>query len=311
LKPFLYAAAFEAGVARPNSVLTDLPRHFGSYAPENYMHGHAGRITAAEALRLSLNLPAVALLDQVGPLRFAEALRAGGAKVRLPEGTDPALPLALGGAGLTMREMVGLYAGLASSAGSGPLSMSPDAPHFGEKQTEAQRLVADILTHPFPDGGPTGIGWKTGTSWGGRDAWAFGYDRRSVVGIWVGRPDGTPVPGATGRDKALPLLARVFDILPAAPRAVPAPTAMTSMTPTDSTLRLLFPPPGAVLSSDGPVVLRAMGGRRPLTFMVDGTPLDGAPARREAGWSPSGPGFYTITVLDADGLSARAPVRVR
>jgi penicillin-binding protein 1C len=311
LKPFLYAAAFEAGVVRPDSVLTDLPRHFGGYAPENYMRGHAGRVTAAEALRRSLNLPAVALLDLVGPLRFAEALHAGGAKVRLPRGTDPALPLALGGAGLTMREMVGLYAGLASGGGSGPLSLTPGSPHLGEKQTEAQRLVADILTHPFPDGGPPGIGWKTGTSWGGRDAWAFGFDRRLVVGVWVGRPDGTPVPGATGRDKALPLLARVFDLLPSAPRNAPPRVAMAPSTPADSTLRLLFPPPGAVLSSDGPIVLRAMGGRRPLTFMVDGTPVDAAPARRDAGWSPTGPGFYTITVLDADGLSARAPVRVR
>ena len=99
LKPFLYAAAFEAGVARPETVLTDLPRHFGGYAPENYMRGHAGRVTAADALRRSLNLPAVTLLDGVGPLRFAAALQAGGAKPRLPGGADPSLPLALGGAG--------------------------------------------------------------------------------------------------------------------------------------------------------------------------------------------------------------------
>jgi penicillin-binding protein 1C len=189
--------------------------------------------------------------------------------------------------------------------------LTPGASHPGEPQTAAQRLVADILTHPFPDGGPAGVGWKTGTSWGGRDAWAFGFNRRTVVGVWVGRPDGTPVPGATGRDKALPLLGRVFDILPAAPRARSEPVALAASGPLDSTLRLLFPPPGAVLSSDGPVVLRAMGGRRPLTFMVDGAPLEGVPARRETTWAPEGAGFYMITVLDADGLSARAPVRVR
>jgi penicillin-binding protein 1C len=217
----------------------------------------------------------------------------------------------LGGAGLTLREMVGLYAGLASQRGSGPLSLVAGLTHPGEIQTEAQRLVADILTHPFPDGGPQGIGWKTGTSWGGRDSWAFGFDRNTVVGVWVGRPDGTPVPGATGRDKALPLLARIFDILPAAPRQGGQPVAVAASPPPDSTLRLLFPPPGAVLSPDGPVTLRAMGGRRPLTFLVDGAPVTGAPAQREAGWAPAGPGFYTITVLDADGLAARAPVRVR
>ena len=180
-------------------------------------------------------------------------------------------------------------------------------------QTEAQRLVAEILTQPFPGGGPAGVAWKTGTSWGGRDAWSFGFDTRHVVAAWVGRPDGTPVPGATGRGQALPLLARVFDLLPPAPRALPrvVPSAAILGASDDNSLRLLFPPPGAVLSPDGPVVLRAMGGRRPLTFLVDGLPVQGAAARREAGWEPAGPGFYMVTVLDADGLSARAAVRVR
>ena len=165
LKPFLYALAFQDGIARPDSALSDLPRHFGGYAPENYARGHAGRISAAEALRRSLNLPAVALLDQVGPLRFAEALRQAGAKPRLPPGADPALPLALGGAGLTMREMAGLYAGLAAP-GEGPLTLvtKPIHPHL--PQSEAARIVADILTTRLPGGGPAGIAWKTGTSSG-------------------------------------------------------------------------------------------------------------------------------------------------
>ncbi len=312
LKPFLYAMAFAEGAARPDTPLTDLPRRFGDYAPENFSRGHAGRVTAAEALQRSLNLPAVALLDQVGPLRFAAALREGGAKPRLPAGAEPALPLALGGAGLTMREMAGLYAGLASAGGAGPLSMIEGRPRSqASPQTEAQRLVAEILTQPFPGGGRVGIGWKTGTSWGGRDAWAFGFDRQHVAAVWVGRPDGTPVPGATGRGMALPLLARLFDLLPPAPRAVARPVAASSGMPAEPSLRLLFPPAGAVLSAGGLVVLRAMGGRRPLRFLVDGAPVEGAPARREAGWSPDGPGFYTITVLDADGLAVRAPVRVQ
>ena len=310
LKPFLYALAFEDGIARPETALSDLPRHFGGYAPENYMRGHAGQVSAAEALRRSLNLPAVALLEQIGPLRFAEALRAAGAKPRLPVGADPALPLALGGAGLTMREMAALYAGLASG-GNGRLSLTPEPPRAHAPSTEAARLVAEILTQPLPGGGPNGIAWKTGTSWGGRDAWAFGFDKRHVVAVWIGRPDGTPVPGATGRGLAIPMLAQVFDMLPAAPRAAPPPIAMTAPAQAPSGLRLLFPPPEAVLSGDGPVTLRAMGGRRPLIFMVDGAPLAMQPAQRQTGWQPPGPGFYQVTVLDADGLVARAPVRVR
>jgi len=326
LKPFLYAQAFADGVARPEGRLVDLPRHFGGYAPENFDHAHAGQVTAAEALRRSLNLPAVALLDLVGPLRFAEGLRAQGAKPRLPAGADPSLSLALGGAGLTMREVAGLYAGLVAP-GWGPVRLLPgpravlgqgggqgggqDGGQRGGGVAEASRLVADILTQPFPSGGPAGVGWKTGTSWGGRDAWAFGFDARQVAAVWVGRPDGTPLPGATGRSLALPLLGRVFDLLPPAPRVVAPGAARVAAGEAGSSLRLLFPPPDAVLAGDGPVLLRAMGGRRPLTFLVDGAPLATVPAQRQASWMPGVPGFYAITVLDADGASARVPVRVR
>ena len=310
LKPFLYAQAFVAGLARPDTLLSDLPRSFGAYAPENYGRGHAGSVTAAEALRRSLNVPAVALLDQLGPLRFLQALHEAGVQPRLPAGAAPSLPLALGGAGLTLRELTGLYAGLASPGREGPLSLMR-RPGPAEPQREASRLVADILTRPFPGGGPAGVAWKTGTSWGGRDAWALGFDRQHVVGVWVGRPDGTAVPGATGLRQALPLLAQVFDVLPPAPRtaALPDRPAMAQTEPDG--LRLLFPPPGAVLASDRTVTLRAMGGRRPLTFLVDGASLPAVPAQRTTGWVPSGPGFYAVTVLDADGLAARAHVRVQ
>ena len=113
--------AFEDGIAAPDTRCADLPRRFGGYAPENFDRGFAGRVTAAEALRRSLNLPAVALLDQVGPLRFAAALRCRGASRACRRGADPSLPLALGGAGLTLRELAGLYAALATDGTGGPL----------------------------------------------------------------------------------------------------------------------------------------------------------------------------------------------
>ncbi|MFC7690623.1 penicillin-binding transpeptidase domain-containing protein [Paeniroseomonas aquatica] len=116
LKPMLYALAFEAGIAAPETLLADLPRRFGTYAPENFDRGFAGRITVADALRQSLNLPAVALLSELGPLRFASALKAAGATPRLPPGTDASLPLALGGLGITLRELAGLYATLGQEA---------------------------------------------------------------------------------------------------------------------------------------------------------------------------------------------------
>ncbi|MES2711889.1 MAG: penicillin-binding protein 1C [Pseudomonadota bacterium] len=313
LKPFLYAMAFEAGLARPETVLADLPFRFATYAPENFDRGFAGQITAADALRQSLNLPAVALLDRVGPLRFALALKAAGAAPRLPAGAAPSLPIALGGAGTTLRDMMALYVTLAGDGVADPLRLRPgQAPSpVRVLDAAAARQVAGILTQSFPGGGPAGIAWKTGTSWGGRDAWAFGFDRAHVVGVWIGRPDGTPIPGATGRSLATPVLARVMGLLPPAPltglRVRPASNEAGA-----DRLRLLFPPPEAQLSgAAGPVTLRAMGGQRPLTFLVNGQPIAHERARREASWQPPGPGFFRITVLDAQGQAARAEVRVR
>lgn len=314
LKPFLYALAFEAGVARPESVLADLPLRFGAYAPENFDRGFAGRVTAAEALRQSLNLPAVALLHEVGPIRFASVLKASGAPPRLPAGAEPALPLALGGAGMTLRGMVSLYAMLGDGGRAAPIRVLPgeaaERPAVLAPRAAAQ--AAGVLVQPFPGGGPAGVAWKTGTSWGGRDAWAFGLDARHVAGVWIGRPDGTPIPGATGRLLALPVLARSFALLPAAPReALPVRAAPLPFAEAADRLRLLFPMPGAVLAEGGSVTIRATGGRRPLTFLVDGAPLQAERARRETAWTPPGPGFYRITVLDADGAAARAELRVR
>ena len=187
----------------------------------------------------------------------------------------------------------------------GPVSFTPLLP------AGIAARVTEILVQPFPGGGPDGIAWKTGTSWGGRDAWAAGMDARHVAVAWTGRPDSTPVPGATGREAALPLLASMFAHLPAAPLA-PVPRAQATQDAAPSgTLRLLFPPPGAILSADGPIPLRVSGGQRPMTFLVDGERLDADPAARRADWQPAGPGFYRLTVLDADGAAVRAQVRVR
>src|SRR5262249_37369317 len=155
-------------------------------------------------------------------LKFAATVRFAGARLRLPHGADPSLPLALGGDGITLRDAAALYAALATDGSGGPLRLLADdaRPHPDFLAAGAARQGADVLTRPLPDFGQRGIVWKAGTSWGGRDAWAFGFDSRHVVAVWIGRPDGTPMPGATGASFALPVLSRVFDLLPRAPRSV-------------------------------------------------------------------------------------------
>jgi len=311
-KPALYALAFDRGPATPATLVEDLPRRFGAYAPENYDRGFAGPVTLAEALRRSLNLPAVALLDSVGPIAFAAALKTAGAPARLPPHTDAALPLALGGFGTTLREAVGLHAALAHGGIARPLHALPgEVAATSAFAPRAAGQVMDILTRPFPTGGPSGIAWKTGTSWGGRDAWALGADRRHAAGVWVGRPDGTLLPaGATGAGFALPWLAALFERLPPAPRAA-TPTAVATGATGADRLRLVFPPPGAVLPPDAPVILRASGGQRPLRFLIDGAPLASEAARRETAWRTPGPGFHRVTVLDATGAAATVELRIR
>lgn len=316
LKPLLYGLAFQDGLVSPSTPVNDLPRHFGRYAPEDFDRSFAGEVTAAEALQRSLNLPAVALLDRIGPHRFHAWLLASGIGLRLPPGAGASLPLALGGVGIQLRDLVRLYAALGTDGQSLPLRWLPGLaaePARPLLQPSAAAMVADVLTRPFPEGGLSGIAWKTGTSWGGRDAWAAGFDRRSVVAVWAGRPDGTAVPGATGVRMALPVLHQVFGLLPSAPRLDYQSAVAAAVAPPAETaaIKLLFPPPGATLSADGPVPIRVMGGRRPVTFLVDGSSVPSAAASRTALWQPDGPGFYTVAAEDADGSVVKVQVRVR
>ncbi|MBW4024911.1 MAG: penicillin-binding protein, partial [Proteobacteria bacterium] len=320
LKPFLYGLAFSDGLASPQTLLADVPQSFGGYTPEDFSDTFAGRVTAAVALQRSLNLPAVGLLARYGALRFAASLAAAGEPMHLPRGAEPSLPIILGGGGQTLRGMMALYDALATDGRVVPISFrpitrEPGVPARGAPllTPEAAATVAAILTRPIPGADPRGgIAWKTGTSWGDRDNWAFGFDRAHVVGVWVGRPDGSAMGSGQAADIALPVLAAVFGLLPPAPRAALAPVDARSfrVAPEPDPLRLLFPPQGAVIAGAGPVDLRAMGGVRPLSFLIDGAPVASWPALRDTQWTPPGPGFYRVTVLDAAGAAVHAAIRV-
>jgi penicillin-binding protein 1C len=340
LKPFIYALAFDEMKLAPETFIDDRPTRFGGYAPSNFDHGFRGRVTAREALQLSLNVPAVAVLDRLGSERFAGRLAGLGVRLRSRDPHAAAtLPLALGGVGVTLTELAGLYAALAGDGGYvapyvRPGGGQPPVPFVG---AAAAWSVTRILEEaPAPPGvAPAAIGqgrlvaMKTGTSYGYRDAWAFGWDRAFTVGVWTGRPDGTPLPGRWGLVTAAPILMKLFDLLPPPPMAPPRPSAEPQATAglalRAPALRRLgpsgppapvisFPPDGAVLpwrGGDG-VPLVVEGGRPPLRWLVDGRPLaarDGGP-RRPPEWLPDGRGFARLTVLDADGRGDSATVRV-
>ncbi|MBN2679947.1 MAG: transglycosylase domain-containing protein [Acidithiobacillaceae bacterium] len=317
LKPFLYGLGFEAGLIRPSTNVADFPSNFGAYEPNDYNDQYMGVVTATTALRRSLNVPAVDLMAAYGPLRFAAHLRAAGAPLLLPYGANPALPLALGGAGISMRRLLALYAGLADGGVVERLHL------IAGQHRPARRLlspyaaeeVTAILHRPFPFGGPGGIAWKTGTSAGNRDDWAIGYNHRYAAAVWIGQPNGAALPGDTAL-AAIPILAQVFSILPGQPITIHPETHPLTLQrqPMGTVLEIASPPPGGTLTIGEPVSIRIIGGNRPFHFLLDGRPLPSNPALRSIDWTPSVAGFYHLSVLDADGqlvkrvLHAVAPI---
>lgn len=237
LKPFLYGLALDEGLIHSESLLLDAPQSFGSYRPGNFDMAFNGPVGAAEALRLSLNVPAVDLLDRVGPSRFAARLAHAGLELRLPRGLQPNLSVILGGTGVRMEDLVGAYAALNRGGIAGHVRYVQDAPATERRLLSegAAWIVREILEQnprpgysaSFDPGSRPRVAWKTGTSYGFRDAWAVGATRGHTVAVWIGRPDGTPMPGQYGAVTALPLMFQVVDSLPrtalgAAPSPPPA-----------------------------------------------------------------------------------------
>jgi len=223
LKPFLYGMAMDAGLIHSESLLQDVPRRFGDYRPGNFSQGFSGPVSASAALVTSLNLPAVQLLEAYGPKRFAADMRNGGVPLSLPALAEPNLALILGGAGSRLEDLVSGYSALAREGRSANLRLQPDDALRERRMLSpgAAWVIRRILSgQARPDRDPTAelvqrpqLGWKTGTSYGFRDALAIGVGPRYLIGVWIGRPDGTPVPGQFGLASAAPLMLQVHDVL--------------------------------------------------------------------------------------------------
>lgn len=337
LKPLVYGLAFDEGLAHPETLLEDRPTLFGTYAPQNFDRITRGTIRAREALQLSLNIPVVALTEALGPDRLLSAMRRAGMQVVVP-GNQPGLAVALGGVGVTLQDMVQMYAAIARGGVAIPLHYRQD----GAGSAEGQRVlssvaawqVGDILAGlPPPPGAPQNrLAYKTGTSYGHRDAWAIGFDGAHVIGLWLGRADGTPVPGVFGADLAAPVLFQAFSRLKpgldAQPPAPPA-TLLVSNAQLPEPLRrfrsrsaafevdadapvVAFPPEGAEveLLPEG-LLVRVKGGTAPFTWLADGVPMAVQQSARETMLDLASAGFVTLSVIDSAGRSARVRVAVR
>jgi len=300
-----------------------------------------------------LNVPAVALLDRVGPVRFVGELRTMGARIGFRRlAGAPSLPVALGGLGISLDDMTMLYTLFPDRGEAAPLAIlegeaGARAPLRFASAASAWYVTDILRDSPLPPDfaqargleRPREIAFKTGTSYGFRDAWAIGYSADYTVGIWVGRADGSPRPGHYGRNTAAPILLKVFDLLPADDgRFGAAPTealraqgnaelplglrhfrpqsAVPARPGAVAAPQILFPPEGAVVEwraedgAHGGLPLKAEGGMKPLAWLVNGVPIKATSLTGTGYWQPDGQGFARIAVVDAQGRSAQVRVRV-
>ncbi len=345
LKPFIYGLAFEDGFVHPESLIDDRPIRFGSYAPENFDMTFQGTVPVRKALQLSLNVPAIALLDRVGSSRLSSRLKQAGGNLVLPKDEAPGLAMGLGGVGITLQDLAQLYAGLARLGAAKPLReivlASDDRERMRLMDQAAAWQVGNVLlgTPPPENGVHNKIAFKTGTSYGYRDAWSVGFDGRITIGVWVGRPDGAPVPGLVGRTAAAPILFDAFARTGKLPAALPKPPKGTLISAnaklplplkrfrpvgeliragSDQMPRIQFPLNGSRIdidrTSDGqaaPMPVKVAGGVLPLTVMLNGASVGEIDSRRQRLVEPPGPGFARLTVIDATGAADTVVIRVQ
>ena len=346
LKPFIYGLAFEDGFVHPESLIDDRPIRFGSYAPENFDMTFQGTVPVRKALQLSLNVPAIALLDRVGASRLSSRIKQAGASLVLPKDEAPGLAMGLGGVGVTLQDLAQLYSGLARLGSTRPLREIMNAK---DDQRDPLRLmdqvaawqVGNVLigTPPPENGVHNRIAFKTGTSYGYRDAWSVGFDGRITIGVWVGRPDGGPVPGLVGRTAAAPILFDAFARTGKLPAALPKPPKgallasnaklplpLRRFRPVGELVRtggeqaphIQFPLNGSRIDVDrsGGAELAAMpvkiaGGVLPLTMLVNGVAVGEIDSRRQRLVDPPDPGFARLTVIDAMGAADTVVIRIQ
>ena len=221
LKPFLYALAYDRGHIVPESLLLDVPYDYSGYVPENYDQRYRGQVSAEEALVQSLNVPAVHLLSRTGLVDFHELLLSAGLSTLDRPSLHYGLPLVLGAGEVRLLDLANLYASLARGGVHRPVRLLAGDASTGRRlfSREAVHFTTGSLTRlPRPDLPEAwalsldvpAVAWKTGTSYGHRDAWAIGFSRERTIGVWLGNFDGAGTRGLSGAEHAGPLLFDLF-----------------------------------------------------------------------------------------------------
>lgn len=336
LKPLVYAMAFDLGLAHPETLIKDAPIRFGSYTPSNFDGQFRGEIKLREALQLSLNIPVVTLLERIGPERFMHRLERVGLKPQL-QGSKAGLAVGLGGVGLSLHDLLTLYASFARQGDAATLSQYAAQPAKGQRVTTSAAAwqISEILSSaPLQNARHNhGIAFKTGTSYGYRDNWALGYDGRYVAGVWVGRADGTPMQQAFASSTAAPLLAQVFQYVAPqiTPMAPPPPeTLIVSNAQLPQPLQrfetrdalkradanrpdIIFPPSGARLAADPdlPLILKIRGGTPPYAVFANGDIKALGLRSGQASLGPMTQGFFELNVVDSEGRASHASFEIR
>ncbi len=226
LKPFLYALAFDNGVLTPKTIINDVPTNFGGFEPENFDQEFHGKVSTTFALANSLNIPAVKILEQLGKQSLISSLKKADFKIIKKTEKDLGLSLILGGCGVSLEELTGLFSSFATNGEHSKIVFSKE---LIEKQVktkliseDANFLMTDILSQISRPDLPNNytytyrlpkIAWKTGTSYGKKDAWSIGYNKKYTVGIWIGNFTGEGVPELSGANTATPLLFEIFNLI--------------------------------------------------------------------------------------------------
>ena len=325
LKPFIYALGFEKHFIHPNTLILDRETRFGDYLPHNFSYQYHGEVTATYALQHSLNIPAVKILQRVGVRDFVESISQCAGRVMIPKNRST-LPIALGGIGLSMTQLTQLYVALANGGKSHPIHTVADInssqvilPLCDPKA--AQMTTAILREISAPEGFSdiqNQIAYKTGTSYGYRDAWTIAYNNSHTVAVWVGKPNNATQLKLTGRNTAAPLAFEVFallqNLLPqrswswsASYLGRQVPLGLARFDPQESResvkqLTMLYPEKNARFRSagcdDSIVEVKVNDGVKPYYWYIDGEPKDidqGSMIQR------FDHGAHTITVIDSAG----------